>query len=144
MMENNETKQLLEEAAMEIQHLRRENELMSAKLQMFDDMKMILHTQVASYQQGMSPDLLFAINKHLTEMCVDPIEKYAFQTGDEVVYSGPNTNGHGTKPVLLQEQDIYTITTIGKNGYLELKGINGFWNPGLFSIAPSDNNTILI
>lgn len=59
---------LLKNAAIEITNLRRRNELMSARLQMFDDVNAILHTQVASKNEGMSPDLVSQIDKHIAEV----------------------------------------------------------------------------
>ena len=55
--------QLLKEATFEIKNLRRENELMRARLDMFDAMNAILHTQVAIRSQGMSLDLVWQIEK---------------------------------------------------------------------------------
>lgn len=55
--------QMLKEATFEIKSLRRQNELMRARLDMFDAMNAILHTQVASQSQGMSLDLVWKIEK---------------------------------------------------------------------------------
>jgi len=57
--------QMLKEATFEIKNLRRQNELMRARLDMFDAMNAILHTQVASQSQGMSPDLVWQIEKFI-------------------------------------------------------------------------------
>lgn len=56
---------LLANAAEEIRSLRRENELMRARLEMFDAINCILHTQAASRSQGMSPDLVWEIEKFI-------------------------------------------------------------------------------
>jgi len=58
-------KQLLTEAVTEIRMLRKENELMRARLEMFDAINKILHTQPASISQGMSPNLVWTIEKFL-------------------------------------------------------------------------------
>lgn len=57
--------QLLQEAAQEIKNLRSQNQLMSARLEMFDNMMAVLHTDVARKSQGMSPDLVWEIEKFI-------------------------------------------------------------------------------
>jgi len=57
--------QLLQQASNEIKHLRSKNELMKARLDMFDSVMSILHTEVAQKNQGMSPDLVFEIDKFI-------------------------------------------------------------------------------
>ena len=57
--------QMLREAANEIRSLRRQNELMSARLEVFDSMMAVLHTPIATKSQGMSPDLVWQIEKFL-------------------------------------------------------------------------------
>jgi hypothetical protein len=57
--------QMLREAANEIRSLRRQNELMSARLDVFDSMMAVLHTPIATKSQGMSPDLVWKIEKYL-------------------------------------------------------------------------------
>lgn len=56
---------MLREAANEIRSLRRQNELMSARLDVFDSMMAVLHTPIATKSQGMSPDLVWKIEKYL-------------------------------------------------------------------------------
>lgn len=56
---------MLREAANEIKNLRRQNELMSARLDVFDSMMAVLHTPIATKSQGMSPDLVWKIEKYL-------------------------------------------------------------------------------
>ena len=64
----NPEQKLLERAAMEIRTLRRHNEIMAAKLEVFDGMMQILNSQAAQRGGGlMSPDLVFEIDKHLQE-----------------------------------------------------------------------------
>lgn len=64
----NETQELLHRAVLEINSLRRSNELMSAKLEMFDNVMSALHGQPAANRRGgMSPDLVWEIEKHLRE-----------------------------------------------------------------------------
>lgn len=58
--------ELLSRANAEIKNLRRQNELMNARLEMFDSINAILHTQVASQSQGMSPDLVWEIDKFIS------------------------------------------------------------------------------
>lgn len=57
--------QLLKEAANEIRNLRGQNQLMNARLEMFDCMMAVLNTDIARKSQGMSPDLVWEIEKHL-------------------------------------------------------------------------------
>lgn len=57
--------ELLTEAAFEIKALRRQNELMNARLQMFDAINTMLHTTVPTQGQGMSPDVVWAIEKFI-------------------------------------------------------------------------------
>lgn len=56
---------MLQEAANEIRSLRRQNEIMSARLDVFDSMMAVLHTPIAVKSQGMSPDLVWKIEKYL-------------------------------------------------------------------------------
>lgn len=57
---------LLEHASNEIKHLRRQNELMSARLGMFDDMMRLLHSNLNYDNSGMmSPDWVYEIDKYL-------------------------------------------------------------------------------
>lgn len=59
--------ELLQYAATEIKSLRRQNELMNARLEMFDNMMAVLHTTPASkYNGGMSPDIVYEIDKYIT------------------------------------------------------------------------------
>lgn len=48
---------------------------MKARLDMFDSINAILHTQVATQSQGMSPDLAWEIDKFITNE-EKQIEKY--------------------------------------------------------------------
>jgi hypothetical protein len=58
--------QMLKEAISEIESLRRQNELMRARLDMFDTMNAILHTRVVSRNDGgLSPDCLFTFKKYI-------------------------------------------------------------------------------
>ena len=58
--------EMLKEAVFEIKSLRRQNELMKARLDMFDAINAILHTQVATRNEGMSPDLVWKIEKYIS------------------------------------------------------------------------------
>lgn len=62
-----EARILLGEASAEIRDLRRKNELMRARLEMFDSMITLLHTEPARQSQGMSPDVVYAIEKFLKD-----------------------------------------------------------------------------
>lgn len=62
-----EEQQMLQQAASEIKSLRRQNELMAARLEVFDKCMLLLHTPPAYPSQGMSPDLVWQIEKHLSE-----------------------------------------------------------------------------
>lgn len=58
--------QMLQEAAAEIKTLRSQNQLMRARLDMFDCMMTVLHTEPARRGDGlMSPDIVWQIEKHL-------------------------------------------------------------------------------
>ena len=57
--------ELLRNAANEIRFLRSQNQLMSARLEMFDSVMDLLHTDIPKHIQGVSPDLCYAIDKHL-------------------------------------------------------------------------------
>lgn len=61
-----EEQNLLQRAASEIRSLRRSNELMSAKLEMFDNVMSALHGQPATNRSGaMAPDVVWEIEKYL-------------------------------------------------------------------------------
>ena len=60
-------KELLERALSEIKSLRNQNQLMSARLEMFDAVMSALHGQPARESGGMmAPDIAYEIEKHLT------------------------------------------------------------------------------
>lgn len=62
---SNET-QMLQTAAMEIRTLRNQNQLMRARLDMFDTLMTVLHTEPArGAGVGMSPDVVWEIEKYL-------------------------------------------------------------------------------
>lgn len=69
--------QLLKEASFEIKSLRRQNEIMSARLEMFDSINAILHTQVATKNQCYSPDVVCAIEEIILKMkaVIEELEK---------------------------------------------------------------------
>jgi len=60
-----EENRLLNEASFEIKRLRKENEVMGARLDMFDSIMALLHTDIARKQVGMTEDLVWKIEKHL-------------------------------------------------------------------------------
>lgn len=56
--------QLLQQASNEIKTLRKKNELMNARLDMFDSIMAILNTEIARKNKGMMhPDLVYEIDK---------------------------------------------------------------------------------
>jgi hypothetical protein len=57
----------LKRAQFEIQRLQRENEILRARCQMFDDLKMFLFTPPSISGFGMSPDLSSEIKRFLEE-----------------------------------------------------------------------------
>lgn len=64
--ESMDEKELLERALSEIKGLRRQNELMRARLDMFDNVMSALHGQPAHETRGaMSPDIGYDIEKYL-------------------------------------------------------------------------------
>ena len=58
---------LLKQAVFEINSLKRQNELMMARLDMFDSINAILHTEVARRGGYESPDLVFEIEKFIKQ-----------------------------------------------------------------------------
>lgn len=62
-----EEKSMMETAIHEIRSLRRTNEVLSAKVEVFDSMMQVLHTSPATRNQGMSPDIAWQMEKHLSE-----------------------------------------------------------------------------
>lgn len=69
--------ELLKSAVSEIRVLRRENELMRARLDMFDSLMSLFNTPPNYRGQGMSPDLTWEIEKH--------IEKATFPEAEETI-----------------------------------------------------------
>lgn len=65
-MEKTREQQMLASAVNEIKGLRRRNELMAARLETFDKCMLMLHTQLPHQGQGMSPDLVWEIEKYLS------------------------------------------------------------------------------
>lgn len=59
--------ELLQDAALEIKSLRKQNELMAARLDVFDKMILLLHTPPNYQSHGMSEDLVWKIEKHIQE-----------------------------------------------------------------------------
>jgi hypothetical protein len=58
---------LLQRASNEIKELRKQNELMSARLEVFDSMMAVLHTPIATKMHGgMAPDLVYEIDKYIS------------------------------------------------------------------------------
>jgi hypothetical protein len=62
-------KELLERALSEIMGLRRQNEIMNARLSMFDAVMSALHGTPAHEQRGvMSPDIAYEIEKKIKSL----------------------------------------------------------------------------
>jgi hypothetical protein len=59
--------QLLQQAAAEITGLRKENNLMAARLDVFDSMMLLFKTPPAYPGFGMGEDVLYKIEKHIKE-----------------------------------------------------------------------------
>jgi len=58
---------LLKEASNEIKQLRSQNNLMAARLDMFDKCVLLLTANIQGSNRGMSPDLVWAIDKFVSE-----------------------------------------------------------------------------
>lgn len=56
---------MLQRALGEIQQLRRQNELMSARLGMYDQMMLLFTSQPAYQGMAVSPDIAWEIQRHL-------------------------------------------------------------------------------
>lgn len=65
MRMKSEKELLLESAAAEIKQLRHHNGLMSARLQMFDDVMLLFRTPPMYSTHGMTEDLVYRIEQHL-------------------------------------------------------------------------------
>ncbi len=64
--DNKPENMLLTQAVFEIKSLRRQNELMKARLDMFDAVNCMLHTRAVSNSVGMSPDVVHVIEKFIS------------------------------------------------------------------------------
>lgn len=56
---------LLKRSASEIRSLRQQNQLMRARLDMFDNMMLVLNVQVPQYGMTSSLDIAWEIDKHI-------------------------------------------------------------------------------
>lgn len=64
-----ENQELLERALSEIKSLRRNNELLSARLEMFDLVMSALHGKPAERREGlMHPDIAYELEKKLSQL----------------------------------------------------------------------------
>ena len=61
-------KNLLNDARHEILNLRRENEILRAKVEMIDLFASVLHTQPALRREGRAPDVAWALQKKIDEL----------------------------------------------------------------------------
>lgn len=57
--------ELLKESIFEIKKLRRQNELMSARLQMFDSINNMLHVQMPNQNILCSPDIVLMVENYI-------------------------------------------------------------------------------
>jgi hypothetical protein len=82
---------LLERAMYEIRHLRRENELMSARLQVFDTLTSFLRARTPDGGMVLGEDLAYSIERHLQsdkdrelkrEETAAPANYDGYETGD--------------------------------------------------------------
>lgn len=64
----NELIQTLREAQHEINSLRRRNEILAAKVEVMDSFMCVLHTSPAVHTQCASPDVVYRMEKHITEL----------------------------------------------------------------------------
>lgn len=60
----NEALELAQQAAFELKTLRKQNEIMSARLDMFDKCMLMLNSQLNYPGQGMSEDIVWKIEKY--------------------------------------------------------------------------------
>lgn len=72
-------KDLLQSAMHEIAGLRRQNEILQAKVEVMDLFACVLHTTAASRTQGMSVDVAWQLQKAIDE--IDAAEKAKPQAG---------------------------------------------------------------
>jgi len=63
----NETIGLLRQSAHDIKFLREQNKIMKVRLDMFDDCMALLSVRVERSGQGVSPDLVWEIEKHIKD-----------------------------------------------------------------------------
>ena len=59
---------LLTDAIHEIRSLRRQNEILSAKVEVMDFFAMVLHTTPAQPSQGFSPDVAYALEQEVAKL----------------------------------------------------------------------------
>jgi hypothetical protein len=60
--------QTLKEAQYEIKQLRRQNEILSAKVEVMDNFMLILHTTPANRLTGASPDVVYAMENEINKL----------------------------------------------------------------------------
>ncbi|MCG8694664.1 MAG: hypothetical protein MI806_25945 [Minwuiales bacterium] len=60
--------ELLGEAIDEIRRLRRQNELLSAKVEVMDVFACVLHTEPARRSGGMAPDIVYGLEQKIEEL----------------------------------------------------------------------------
>lgn len=69
--------ELLTNAMHEIRNVRRENEILRAKVEVMDLFACVLMTQPARQSQGMSPDVAWALEKKITELASEDVARAA-------------------------------------------------------------------
>lgn len=63
-----ELTQLLKDAQLEIQQLRRRNEILGAKVEVMDSFMCVLHTKPAEHLQGVSVDIAWQLGQKVAEL----------------------------------------------------------------------------
>ena len=79
-------KALLLEAVVEVRSLRRENEILRAKVEVMDLFACVLHTSPALKSQGMAPDVAWAMQNKIDDLTVEenrPSDKPPAEAGKE-------------------------------------------------------------
>lgn len=78
MITNDDLCNLLADARFEIEQLRRRNEILSAKVEVFDSMMQMLHTRPAERPQACAPDVAFELQK-----LIEGLREQAFQNNKD-------------------------------------------------------------
>ena len=74
MKEKHPAIEIMTSAAAEIRELRRQNEILRAKVEVMDFFALVLHTQPASRSQGASIDVAWQLDKQIADMQTGPVQ----------------------------------------------------------------------